>query len=42
VLIDASVVPSAHIRAGSATRTRKPTTAARLSRRRARAKVRRS
>lgn len=40
VLIDASVEPSAHARARSA--TRKPTTAARLSRHRARAKVRRS
>lgn len=40
VLIDASVEPSAHARARSATRTRKPTTAARQSRHRARAKVR--
>jgi len=42
VLIDAAVEPSAQARARTATRTRKPTTAARLSRRRAGAKARRS
>jgi len=42
VLIDAAVKPSADTRAGRATHTRTPTTTIRLSRHRARGKVRRS